>query len=364
MAEQEKSPTIVRSDSLRHFLELLEGMPGIRPLIGTIFQVLVVLDASYIQGELRWRVGSRRDPDARTSLHEAIVSGAVLAFAPTFLNREIEKYIPEIAEQSGVSEASVTQEWELLKPLIRFYEPLAGKPSLDCLDPKDAPYAHTLEELDADFVCTRDGHFVAMGLPVMPAGFDRVLRDYARATSVLLTVKLGSGFAMVCGFEIISALATVAVDAIRKLPPIVKILLGASLALALINPTSRDKIVGLLKKLSGRLQAARPVLVSLSSEAARTLASYLQVAKATGKTIADAVPVRGKLSVLRHACLVCMKADGPLSAIEISRRIRNSGYTSRSRNFPAYVRRVMRNDPRFVANSAGLWLLRGQAIAA
>jgi hypothetical protein len=148
-----------------------------------------------------------KDANARTSLHEAMASGALLAFAPPFLEREIEKYIPNIAAENEVSVYRVREEWQLLKTLIHFYEPLnSGQPAI-CADPKDLPYIHAQQQLGADFVFTADPHFVAMGARVMPQGFDRVLRDYARGTSILLTVKLGSSFAIIGGFELISALA-------------------------------------------------------------------------------------------------------------------------------------------------------------
>jgi hypothetical protein len=364
MVDERRCAPIIRSDSLGDLLRLVDGLPGIRPLIGEVFQVIVVLDASYVQSEIRWRVGSRNDAHARTSLHEAMASGVILASAPTFLEQEIEKYIPEIAEQTGASVDRVREEWDLLRALIRFYEPLPDDLPAICVDSKDMAYIHTLEQLNAHFVCTNDKDFTAMGVPVMPAGFDRVLRDYARATSALLTVKFGSTFVIICGFELISALATLVIDAIRRLPPAVKILMAASLGLALLHPVSRTKLFALLKNVWERLQSSKPALISLSSEALHTLANVVQLAKATERTIAHTLPSKGKLSVVASACQVCMKAGEPLPVVEIARRIQNSGYKTRSRNFSAYVRRVLRNDSRFVPNGDGLWALRSRAAAA
>src|SRR6266852_3409832 len=168
MPDKGRVEPIIRSDSLRALLYLMDSVPAIRLLMGNILQVIAVLDASQVQREIRWRVGSRRDANARTSLHETIASGALLAFAPPFLENEIEKYIPQIAEDTGVSVDRVTEEWHLLKPLIRFYEPLTDDQPAGCVDPKDLPYIQAQQQLDADFVCTTDPHFAAMGARVMP----------------------------------------------------------------------------------------------------------------------------------------------------------------------------------------------------
>src|SRR6202522_621214 len=88
------------SDTLRDFLQLLDHAPVLRPLIGEIIQFLVVLDASSVQGELRWCLGSRRDSSARSSLQELIEAKVVIAVAPPWLRTEIEKYVPKIDRKS------------------------------------------------------------------------------------------------------------------------------------------------------------------------------------------------------------------------------------------------------------------------
>src|ERR1700693_3099104 len=93
---------IIRSDTLPELRRLLEKVPELREYLGKILQVVLVLDACCVQSELRWRVGSRKNAAARTYLHEAMVSGVIVAFAPIFLEVEIQKYIPNIAEDEGV----------------------------------------------------------------------------------------------------------------------------------------------------------------------------------------------------------------------------------------------------------------------
>jgi hypothetical protein len=80
---------IIRSDTLPQLRRVLESLPALRAYLGDILQVVLVLDASCVQGELRWRVGPRINPAARTYLHEAIVSGVVIAFALAQAHRRI-----------------------------------------------------------------------------------------------------------------------------------------------------------------------------------------------------------------------------------------------------------------------------------
>ena len=362
MAAVLQTQPIIRSDSLRDWLKLLDTVPEIRPLVGNIIQVIVVLDASYVQREIRWRVAARRDGDARTSLHEAIVAGAIIAFAPPFLEKEIEKYIPEIAEQTGVSVDGVRQEWRLLRPLIRFYEPLSSPEPISCADPKDFVYIQTFEQLDADFVCTADHHFVAMVASVMPAGLDRILRDYARSTTVLLTVKLGSTLAVMVGSQLLSAVATAIASAMSKLPPAIKLALGLCVGVALLHPTSRRKFQAFIRMLWTDMGAG--VSASLSSDAAAIFVESAHLAAASENAIQATLPRTRSGSAIARACLICAKVRDPLPVSEIARRIQSSGYSSRSRDFTTYVRRILRNDSRFTMNSSGLWQLRPGEVGA
>ncbi len=364
MPEERRVEPIIRSDALRIFLSLLDSWPAIRPFTGEIFQVSAILDASCVQSEIRWRVGSRKNAYARTSLHEAMASGALIAFAPPHLENEIEKHIPTIAEEKGASIDRVTEEWLLIKAFIHFYDPLNSGEQFIGGDLKDAPYVYAQEELEADFVFTTDQDFVAMGARVMPPGFDRVLRDYARGSSILLTVKLGSSFAIIGGAKLISALTKLIAGAFRRIPPAAKLLFGVSLGFALLHPTSREQLLSLGKKSWKWLQDDEPAFNSLSSSAIQAFAEATSLTMSAEKAIAASLQARDKLSAKAHALRVCMKAGEPLPIAEIARRIQVAGYMSRSRNFTAYVRRILRRDHRFVSPSKGFWVLRGYAVAA
>jgi hypothetical protein len=347
---------MIRSDTLPELRRLVEKLPALREFFGDVLQVVLVLDACCVQGELRWRVGARKNPAARTYLHETIVSGVVVAVAPIFLEAEIQKYIGTIAEEEGASAEQVREEWERFRVLIRFYDP-SSKQAIDYVDPKDADYIHVLEQADGDFVYTSDPHFMEMGARVMPAGLDRVLRDYARSTTIILTVKLGSGFVLVVGGHMIYALASLVVDSLRKLPPFLKLLLAAA-AITLLHADSRKRILGFTQKL---LQNVRVGLSSaLSSEAIRTLVDEATLAATSRKSIMDALPLKKGSPAIAFAFRVCERAEGPLSDSVIAERIKSAGYRTCSRTFVSYVRRILRRDSRFTLTPEGRWTLRNE----
>ncbi len=357
--ERKPAPVSIPSDALRGLLSLRD-VPLLRPLLDDVIQIVIVLDASAVQAELRWRLGSRINPTARTGLHEAIDSGAVIAVAPVFLRQEIEKYLPLIASEEGVSSEAANAEWERVQRIIRFYAPTGDGAEFALVDPKDSPYALTARELDADFVRTSDQHFVRMGVPVIEPDLDQVLRDYARATSVIVTVKLGSGLALTFGIQAFVEAIQGITEMIRKLPPAVKLILGALVVIALLHPTSREKLTQWFKKICERLRETKPVLVSISQGAVKHLAEAANTSSATRKVIQSRLRIRGKQTALSHVRLVCLRSKEPLAADVIARRVLANGYSSRSKNFTAYVSRLLREDGRFV-KADGLWTLRAAA---
>lgn len=69
---------LFRSDLLPALVGLARSVAGLAPTLRGYVQFHMVLDANIIQGELRWRLGSRREAAARTGLHEAITAGVLV----------------------------------------------------------------------------------------------------------------------------------------------------------------------------------------------------------------------------------------------------------------------------------------------
>jgi len=86
------------------------------------------------------------------------------------------------------------------------------------------------------------------------------------------SVKLGSGLALTFGIQAFVEMIRGIAEMIRKLPPAVKLILVAAVAIALLHPTSREKLIQWLKKIWERLRETKPVLVSISQGAVKHLA--------------------------------------------------------------------------------------------
>jgi hypothetical protein len=352
---------IFPSDTLRDFLELLDDFPSLRPLVGKVIQFLVVLDASSVQGELRWRVRSRRDSSARTSLHELIEAGVIVAVAPLWMKMEIEEDLPVIAAETGVPVTTIRQEWTQFETLIRYFRPRPDiAPKVPCPDPKDLPYIQTRDQIAADFIWTRDSHFLGTNPPDLAGGLDKSLRDYARATSILVGAKAGSGFAVLCGIEILTAVVRAGIEEIRRIPPVLKVCITLAIIGLLLHSKSRERLLGWLKQGLALLERVKPVVVSISRDAVKELADAARTAKSTELVIREAIPtvVKPRVSAVVMVRVVCLKAGEPLPLSEIEKRVRGAGYLTRSRNFGAYLRKILRQNSEFVEVATGLWTLR------
>ena len=345
----------IRSDSLRLALDLRDVSPLFRLFFGDLVQIVVIVDASAVQSELRWRLGSRINPEARTSLHEVFDSGLLVAFAPTFLKQEIEKHLPRIASETGATMEAASTEWERLRHAIRFYTPKGDGAEFAEIDPEDSPYAQAAKELHADFVRTSDRHFTQMGVAAIGPDLDLVLRNYARSTSILVTVKTGTGVAAFVGVEALAGIIRAITAVIQRLPPGVKLAIGIAIAIALLHPRSREKLMELSKTIWKRVKEAKPVAALISEATASHLAEAMETSRATGEAIRSRLPVRGKQTALAHVRQVLLRSRSPLTADEIAHRITVNGYTSRSKTLTTYVRRLLRSDPAFAMVGNGLW---------
>ena len=354
--------SLVRSDSLPAMLELARNIPALAPFIHNLVQIRLVLDANIVQGELRWRLGRRHKPAARSSLHEAIAAGVVIPFAPTFLDEEIEKHEGRIADETGTSGAAVRREWQDFRALLHFYKPSKQRPRRSAvIDADDLPYIAACAELGATAVYSRDRHFQRMNAPVICIALDTTLRDYARASSVQIAVAIGSTVTLTVSIEaIVAACRAVkcAVAWFERLNPAVQIAIVAAVVVALAHPTCREKLSSAwttIKELAG------PSLLPLIADAVSQFDAAMKIADAAADDIQRELPSRPKRSALMHARVVCMMARQSLSIPEIERRILAEGYATRAHNFRGYLRRALRTSGQFVELSPGTWALKNQA---
>jgi hypothetical protein len=291
-----------------------------------------------------------------------------VAFAPPALEREIQKHIDEIAEYAQVPMDKALQEWQQLRSHLHFYDP---EPSPqcepDCVDPDDLPYKLVCEQLGAHGVYSRDRHLRQMSAPVIWVRLDLTIRDYARASTVRLTLHLGTGFSVMIGFGALMGFVRGCQGCLRllgQLPTWARLTVAAGALLVIIHPKFRATIADLFQSARGQFEDLKPVL----GETFETLMSQLAAADATAKytytEILSYLPATRKRSAVVMARTICLVSKASLSLGEIEAQMRKEGYVSKSMHFKAYLRRVLRNDGRFVEVSPGLWTLSAERVAA
>lgn len=355
------SPTLVRSDLLAEFRKLLLLFPPLQAAIGSnILKLHLILDANVIQRELRWRVRRRRDPTARSNLHEVIDSSVVVAIAPTSLRAEIAQHIAALASDCGVSESVVQQEWMKVQALIHFGEPTGSGKGIRCTDPDDTAYAILCLEVAACAVYSSDAHFETTGVPLIrpDADLDTALRDYARGTAVTVGVKIGATLALTVSFEVMASLLTLLFNFIKGLPAPVKIAAVLLIAAALVHPSSRKKILELAERGWQELRNPDSILTSALAQLIHEYALSSDRASKAHDTIVQRLPLRSKGTLLTITKRVFITSARPLHLKEIDQLLKFEGYYSTSIHHKAYLKRVLRTNPQFIEVQPGLWQLQ------
>jgi hypothetical protein len=287
----------------------------------------------------------------------------VVLFAPVFLKSEIEEHMEEIALETGVSASQATEEWQRLQVLIHFYQPQAFHiPDPEVVDVDDVPYKHAYEELAAVAVYSRDSHLPLMDVPVISVSLDLTLRKHARSSSVFGHITLGSTVVATIGFGALKTLLELVKSsgqAFRRLPTAVQGSVAAIGIGLLIHPTSREKITQFFRSLGQGVIELKPILLPVLVDVVSQFLTAAAESAETRKQIKSALPSTKKRSAIMHARTVCLMSKEPLSVAEMERRMRFDGFVSRSANFAAYLRRLLRTNTQFVEPAPGRWSLQG-----
>jgi len=347
---------VLRSDKLPTLVNLAHSISALSPTLRDFVQFKIVLDASAAQEHLRWRLGKRTNILATTSIHEAIVSGTVVAFAPTYIETEIFEHEEDIALDTSSTVSAVRAEWLVMRECLHLY-PLDAVPEQikQLVDQDDEPYSVVRKQVGARAIFTRDPHFKKMGEPVVMGQIDIALRDYARATTVKIGVSIGSGVAFAISFEMIAVLTkllTSAIGWLKRQSPSMQIAILCGILLAAIHPKSRAKCLEVWDSVAHILSD------SVASTASRLAIEYAEAtndAKTNLQIIEAAFPLQSKRTLIMHARAVCVMAKEPLTLHELERNIRHDGYNSRSISFRGYLSRVLRGNSEFFEVRPGEW---------
>jgi len=352
-----------RSDHLVTIREFFAMSPELQLLVRhQVIQVYAIVDANVIQGEIRWRLGSREKPDARSGLEEALDAGVLVLIAPNFLKREIEKYLPAIACETETTLAKAEEEWEAFQRKLHFYDPSSRLPDGEVVDPKDLPYLNASRDLNLP-VYTRDKDLQQMGAPVLWVCIDTACRDHARATSVTLGLTAGSTFSLTIGAEVIHAALQGVKNlyaAFRKQPPWLQLVIAGAVAGIAIHPKSRAKILEIWKSISKTAANVRKPLLDALVVVIEEIARAQTDAERTRHAIEAALPAKKRTAALVYARRICIVAEGAISTHELVRRMRIAGYLTCSQRPEHYLRRVLRKSDEFIELPDGKWRFHQQ----
>src|SRR3984957_8581618 len=342
---------VFRSDSLPTLRGLMEMSPDLKSLVETrVLQIRAIVDANRIHADLRWKLSKRDDPRNRSGLEEDLDAGVLVLIAPDFLEVEIEKYLPILAEETGATLSKAEHEWESLRAKLHFYRPVspmpggwADDPNREIVDPKDLPYLHASRELGLP-VFTSDRHLQKMGAPVIwvcidttcrdhirtdtancgHARLDSTCRDHARSTSVTLGFTLGSTFTVTIGVETLQAAVRgikSLFERFRRQPPWLQLLATGALAAIMIHPKSRARLAQAWESACSTAGQAKGPMFEGFLVLMQQLAAAQSDAAKTLRQIHAALPPAKTVKAIVHARRICAISAGPLSIEEIVRRM-------------------------------------------
>jgi hypothetical protein len=347
---------VVKSDWLPQLQELASQIPAFAPFLEDYVQLRLVIDANMVHEELQWRLGSRRDPDSRSALHECAIARVVILFAPDHLESEIQEHLPRIAERCGADTTAAAREWHSFRQLLHWYKPqsLELPNRTQVTDEDDLPYIAAWRELGADAIYSRDKHIEEMKAPTIRVAL-APLRSYARGTTVRLAVQIGSVFTVTIGVEAVQAAVMMIGKAFRafgKLPPFLQLAIVGGLAYVIYDPKMRTRFAKLLEVIRRMAAPAVEVLNRLAHQL-----SIEEVEFGTeGVRAKYSVPAPPRRTALALARSICLVHKSPISLDQLQIGMQALGYVSRARDFDGYLKRILRGSGQFI-ESKGMWQL-------
>jgi hypothetical protein len=208
----------------------------------------------------------RRNPNARSTFHETVLTGGVIATAPTFLETEMARKIPDVAQREGLPSELLEKHWIELQTHIKFEDVVVSEADVAARDPKDVPYLRLHQQTKRP-IYTNDSDLKGMAAVVVSGEVLVRIRDYNRHSSVEFSVKFGS--TVVAGITLVALLGlwracAATYGAFTRLPTGVQLFILAAITVALIHPKSRTWFRECLSEASPRIAAAAQSLLEIA----------------------------------------------------------------------------------------------------
>lgn len=359
---QRRSGPSIPSDAIATIRELVTLVPALQPLLGEIPRFDVIVDANVVLDEVEYLALSRRDPTARTALQELVSSSVVNVIAPPLLEAEVERHLPKIAARHRADVERLRAAWLEYRASLHFFEPdpVPEEERRAAADPDDVPYKALWLQLGARAIYTNDRHLRRMGAEIVRFELFMSLRDYARAASVELTIRFGSGMAVALSMgalQSLVALLRAVTGGVARLSREAKLVLGLLVLGLLLHPKSRRVALRGLKALPGFFSQVPEVLGPIVARASEELGSSSAAARKALEAAHAQLPEGPRRRTVRmRARAVCVASKEPLSVASIEARMRAEGYAPAGRTARQYLLRVLRSDARLHETRPGYWM--------
>lgn len=303
--QHEKIISTSRSDSLRPVYELCKTYPALSKLFDMRLQIRLVLDTNVVIDELLFVTSKRRKQSARTALREAMDSGVILTIAPTKMHEEVDRHIPRLARERSLPEAKFWEAWHDLQTRIEFREvktnPLQRE---NVRDQDDIEFVVLYKKSGADAVLTRDLDIPAMGAKSVGPEVLPSVRDYARAKSPEVSLRIGNVLIFGIPIAALAALAkllSVVWRTIRSLSPELQFLLLSGALLAALHPRSRKALRAGFSSLGSGLKTSTGIFAQVVGDLSlETRAAQLEV-KAKQTVVDNLIPTSQPPAVATNA---------------------------------------------------------------
>jgi predicted nucleic acid-binding protein len=261
----------VSSEKLAELRVTIDRLRGMTDLIGAVVQVVVVVDANIILGDLIWMASKRTSPSAKTSLLESSVAGTLVACVPPYAIEEVQEKIPEVAKKRKIDGVVLARLWEEYRAILRVEEPdpIHVEKYRKGRDPKDADYLALADTLAAKGILSRDKDISAMGGAVISMEAVTLLRDYSRAAAVEFNIKVNGCYSLMVGIVTLKIALEVldkAAGQVARIPGWAKGLLLCILFIALMNENARNKLGEVVGALRNAMSSLAPQIWDLVLE--------------------------------------------------------------------------------------------------
>jgi len=162
------------------------------------------------------------------------------------------------------------------------------------------------------------------------------------------------------GFEVLRSIFKLikkSVDAFGRLPGWLQVAVAIAVFMVFAHPKSRAKVSATWESICAALRNAQPSLAGVLIQIGDQFVMAKATASDTFAEIQAILPKPPRRSALKQVRTLYLLNKRPLSLEEIERRMRNQGYSSRSKDFRSYLRRVLRESDQFTETVPDLWAL-------